>query len=51
MRARCSFVVALCTAASNAVVITSDPDDISELAEAVPGTRILTRDPATLGRG
>ena len=29
-----------------AVVLASDPDDIVALATAVPGTRIVTRDPA-----
>ncbi len=28
-----------------AIVITSDPDDIAELATAMPGTRIVARSP------
>jgi hypothetical protein len=32
-----------------AVVVTADPDDILALATAVPGTRIVTRTPSTLG--
>lgn len=28
-----------------AIVITSDPDDIAELASAMPGTRIVARPP------
>lgn len=43
-----AHVVAVCTSADNALVMTSDPGDISALAAAVPGTRILTRDPSQL---
>lgn len=41
-----AHVVAACTASDTAVVFTSDPDDIAALATAVPGTRIIIRDPA-----
>ena len=40
-----AHVVAVCAASDVAVVITSDPGDIEELAPAVPGTRIVTRRP------
>jgi predicted nucleic acid-binding protein len=38
-----AHVVALCAQADRAVVITSDPDDISHLAANVPAIRIVTR--------
>lgn len=46
-----AHVVAVCAAADVAVVITSDPDDIGELATGVPGTRIVTRSPLVGGAG
>ncbi|MGH3545836.1 MAG: PIN domain-containing protein [Mycobacteriales bacterium] len=41
-----AHVVAVCARADSAVVFTSDPGDIIELAQALPGTRVLVRDPA-----
>lgn len=41
-----AHVVAVCAAADAAIVLTADPEDIAALAAAVPGTRIVTRDPA-----
>lgn len=41
-----AHVVAVCAEAEAAMVLTADPDDITALAAAVPGTRIVTRDPA-----
>lgn len=41
-----AHVVAVCAGADSAIVLTSDPHDIADLAVAVPGTRIVTRDPA-----
>jgi predicted nucleic acid-binding protein len=46
-----AHVVALCTGADAAVVITSDPADIGAIAAAVPGTRIITHSPVALNRG
>jgi predicted nucleic acid-binding protein len=43
-----AHVVAVCAGSEAAVVITSDPHDIAELASAIPGTRILTRTPSSL---
>ena len=40
-----AHVVAVCATADVAVVVTSDPDDITALATAVPATRITTRLP------
>ncbi|MDQ6783606.1 MAG: type II toxin-antitoxin system VapC family toxin [Actinomycetota bacterium] len=40
-----AHVVAVCAGVDAAVVITSDPEDINELATAIPGTRIITRRP------
>ena len=40
-----AHVVAVCAPAHVALVITSDPDDITELATALPGTRVVTRKP------
>ena len=40
-----AHVVAVCAEFNAAVVITSDPSDITELAGAVPGTRIIARPP------
>ncbi len=40
-----AHVVALCAGADAAVVVTADPGDIAELSAAVPGTRIVVRDP------
>lgn len=41
-----AHVVAVCADADVAMVLTADPGDIAELSDAVPGTRIVTRDPA-----
>lgn len=41
-----AHVVALCADADLAVVFTSDPGDIRELAAAIPGTRVVTRRPS-----
>ncbi len=38
-----AHVVAVCTGADAAVVITSDPGDIVQLVSAVPGTRVIAR--------
>ena len=43
-----AHVVAVCAGAERAVVITSDPSDIAELATAIPGTRVLARLPTHL---
>lgn len=43
-----AHVVAVAAAASNAIVLTSDPDDIAGLGAAVPGARMMVRDPARL---
>lgn len=40
-----AHVVAVCSGADTAVVVTSDPDDISTLAAAIRGVRIVTRTP------
>ncbi|MGH3588638.1 MAG: PIN domain-containing protein [Pseudonocardia sp.] len=40
-----AHVVAACTGADSAVVVTSDPGDIRTLAASVPGVRIATRTP------
>ncbi len=40
-----AHVVAVCAGANDAVVVTSAPDDITRLAAAVPGVRIVTRAP------
>ncbi|HZC42252.1 MAG TPA: hypothetical protein VE343_16355 [Streptosporangiaceae bacterium] len=40
-----AHVVAVCAPAAAAIVVTGDPDDIAELAPAVPGCRIVTRHP------
>jgi hypothetical protein len=40
-----AHVVAACAGSDGAVVVTSDPDDIAALATAVPGTRVVTREP------
>lgn len=40
-----AHVVAACAGAEAAVVVTADPGDIALLATALPGTRIVTRDP------
>jgi predicted nucleic acid-binding protein len=44
-------VVAVCAPAEAAIVITADPRDITLLASALPGTRIVTRDPEAPLRG
>jgi predicted nucleic acid-binding protein len=46
-----AHVVALCAAVDVAVVVTSDPDDIRELANGIPGTRIVTRRPQVVSAG
>ncbi len=40
-----AHVIAVCASFDAAIVITSDPDDIAELASGVPGTRIVARAP------
>jgi predicted nucleic acid-binding protein len=40
-----AHAVAACSGADHAVVVTSDPDDISMLATALRGVRIVTRKP------
>lgn len=40
-----AHVVAVCAGAEHAVVVTDDPADITALAVAVPGVRIVTRKP------
>lgn len=40
-----AHVVAACTTVDAAIVLTADHDDIAALAAAVPGTRIITRNP------
>ncbi|MGH3673908.1 MAG: PIN domain-containing protein [Pseudonocardiaceae bacterium] len=42
-----AHVVAACTTVDAAIVVTADPNDIAALATAVPGTRIVIRDPRT----
>ncbi|MGH3719841.1 MAG: PIN domain-containing protein [Pseudonocardiaceae bacterium] len=42
-----AHVVAACATVDAAIVLTADPGDITTLAAAVPGTRIVTRDPRT----
>lgn len=44
-----AHVVAICARSDGAIVVTSDPDDITALAVAVPGTRIVARSPSSLG--
>lgn len=41
-----AHVVAVCAGADVAVVVTADPADIIGLSAAIPGTRIVVRDPA-----
>lgn len=45
-----AHVVAICAAGSVALVITTDPDDIIELAAAVPGTRVTAQRPSLTRR-
>lgn len=40
-----AHVVSICVPFGGGVVVTSDPDDISRLAAAVPSIRIVTRPP------
>ncbi len=40
-----AHVVAICAAVEASVVITTDPDDINLLAQAIPGTRVIARSP------
>jgi predicted nucleic acid-binding protein len=42
-----AHVVAACTTADAAIVLTADAGDIATLATAVPGTRIIIRDPSS----
>jgi predicted nucleic acid-binding protein len=46
-----AHVVAVCAGTEAAIVITSDPEDITGLAEAIPGTRVMTRHPQAIARG
>ena len=46
-----AHVVAVCAGVDAAVVITSDPDDIGQLADAIPGTRVVTRRPGAIASG
>lgn len=41
-----AHVVAVCSDAEVAIVISSDPDDLTELSAAIPGTRVLVRRPS-----
>lgn len=41
-----AHVVAVCADAEVAIVVTSDPGDITELTAAVPGTRVTVRRPS-----
>jgi predicted nucleic acid-binding protein len=43
-----AHVVAVCASSEIAMVVTSEPDAIIELAGTVPGTRIVTRRPEVL---
>lgn len=43
-----AHVVAVGAGAASAIVLTSDPADIADLATAVPGSRMVIRDPARL---
>ncbi len=45
-----AHVVAVCGGIDTAVVLTSDPNDIQELGEAIPGTRIISRRPEQIVR-
>lgn len=40
-----AHVVAACVPSASAIVLTADPGDIAALAAALPGSRVLTRDP------
>jgi len=40
-----AHVIAVCAPADAALILTEDPDDIAELAAALPGCRIVTRRP------
>lgn len=42
-----AHVVAICASFDEALVLTEDPDDIAELAAALPGCRIVSRRPDT----
>jgi hypothetical protein len=46
-----AHVVAVCAAAEHALVITSDPQGIVELATAIPGVRVVARPPNPLSPG
>lgn len=46
-----AHVVAVCAAVDTALVITSDPEDIAELASAIPGTHVVTRRPQEIAAG
>lgn len=41
-----AHAVAVCAEADVAIVVTSDPDDISELSAGIPGTRVVVRRPS-----
>jgi len=43
-----AHVVAVCAGSDAAVVVTTDPGDIIELASATPGTRVVVRSPSSL---
>ncbi|MGQ0465192.1 MAG: PIN domain-containing protein [Sporichthyaceae bacterium] len=40
-----AHVVAVCAGFETALVITAEPEDITALAEAIPGTRVVARRP------
>jgi predicted nucleic acid-binding protein len=46
-----AHVVAVCAGTEAAIVITSDPEDITGLAAAIPGTRVMTLHPQAIARG
>jgi len=43
-----AHVVAVCADSDAAVIVTTDPGDIIELASATPGTRVVVRNPSSL---
>lgn len=42
-----AHLVAAYATADAAIVLTADPGDIATLATAIPGTRIITRNPSS----
>jgi len=42
-----AHVVAACATSDMAIVLTVDPSDVAALATALPGVRIVTRNPAS----